>query len=129
MRSVITCLFLVVGMMVTAHAVGDVGSTTPKTIDELRQSGKAVVPPKLISDIQPEFPEKLRKKKKAGTVVISFVVNEHGVPQQLQIKSTSDHGFDRVSLDAVRQWRFEPATVDGEPSAVITNTEITFRLY
>ncbi|HKR29311.1 MAG TPA: energy transducer TonB, partial [Terriglobales bacterium] len=70
-----------------------------------------------------------RKKKKTGTDVISFVVDEHGIPRQLEIKHTSDHGFDRVALDAVKQWRFEPATVDGEPTPVITDAEISFRLY
>jgi outer membrane biosynthesis protein TonB len=37
--------------------------------------------------------------------------------------------LDRKAIDAVRTWKFEPATRDGEPVPVLINVEIMFRLY
>jgi protein TonB len=33
------------------------------------------------------------------------------------------------AIDAVRQWRFEPALKDRQPVAVLVNIEVNFRLY
>jgi TonB family protein len=38
-------------------------------------------------------------------------------------------GLDEKALEAVRQWRFDPATQDGQPVAVLVNIEVNFRLY
>ena len=38
-------------------------------------------------------------------------------------------GLDEKALEAVRQWKFEPARKDGQPVAVLVNVEVNFRLY
>jgi TonB family protein len=38
-------------------------------------------------------------------------------------------GLDQKAIDAVRQWRFEPALRERQPVAVVVNIEVTFRLY
>ncbi len=38
-------------------------------------------------------------------------------------------GLDEKAIEAVRQWRFEPAKKDGTPVAVQINVEVNFRLY
>jgi TonB family protein len=38
-------------------------------------------------------------------------------------------GLDQKALDAVKQWKFEPAMKDGKPVAVQINVEVNFRLY
>jgi protein TonB len=38
-------------------------------------------------------------------------------------------GLDEKALQAVRNWRFEPALKDNQPVAVQVNIEINFRLY
>lgn len=37
-------------------------------------------------------------------------------------------GLDQKALEAVREWKFEPATLDGEPVAVYYNLTINFTL-
>jgi periplasmic protein TonB len=38
-------------------------------------------------------------------------------------------GLDEKALQAVKQWKFEPAMKDGHPVAVQMNVEVSFRLY
>jgi TonB family protein len=38
-------------------------------------------------------------------------------------------GLDEKALEAVRQWKFAPATKDGHPVAVRVAIEVAFRLY
>ena len=38
------------------------------------------------------------------------------------------HGLDQAAVDAIRQWTFEPATIDGKPVPVIFNLTIRFKL-
>ena len=38
-------------------------------------------------------------------------------------------GLDQKAIEAVRQWKFEPAMKDGHPVAVQINVEVNFRLY
>jgi protein TonB len=38
-------------------------------------------------------------------------------------------GLDEKALDAVRTWRFLPATLDGQPVAAQIAVEVDFRLY
>jgi TonB family protein len=38
-------------------------------------------------------------------------------------------GLDQKAVEAVKQWKFDPATKDGKPVAVQINVEVNFRLY
>ena len=122
-------------LMACSFAVGLYGdvrptqATTPATIEELWREGKQVAPPKIVKQIAPDFPEKLRKKKITGTVVVSFVVDKNGIPQDLRVESSANPKLGPIALDAVRQWRFQPALVDGQPAAVSMSTEVSFWLY
>ena len=127
MKSVLL-LGLILGLAMSVEAaVQSQGS--PKTVEQYKQLGKEVVPPKVTKHISPEYPEKLRKKKITGTVIISFVVDENGVPQQLEVRESSHPGFNSPALSAVSQWRFSPGQVDGRPTPMATSAEVSFRLY
>src|SRR5439155_197064 len=38
-------------------------------------------------------------------------------------------GLEQKTIEAVRQWKFDPAMKDGKPVAVAINVEVDFRLY
>ena len=38
-------------------------------------------------------------------------------------------GLDQRALEAIKQWRFQPAVKDGEPVAVSARVEVNFRLF
>ena len=61
-----------------------------------------------------EVPVELRSRKVEGTVVVSFIVDATGRVVQPKVEKATLEAFERPALDAVRQWRFDPAVRAGE---------------
>jgi TonB family protein len=91
--------------------------------------GGGVSAPKVVYDPDPEYSEEARKAKFQGTVVLWLVVSPDGKPQQIRVQRSLGMGLDEKAIEAVRQWRFEPAKKDGQPVPVMINVEVNFRLY
>jgi len=91
--------------------------------------GGGVSAPKVVYDPDPEYSEEARKAKFQGTVVLWLVVSPDGKPQQIRVTRALGMGLDEKAIEAVRQWRFEPAKKDGQPVPVQINVEVNFRLY
>ena len=56
-------------------------------------------------------------------------MDQYGRPQNLKVARSLGMGLDQKAIEAVRQWKFEPAMKDGRPVAVQINVEVNFRLY
>jgi periplasmic protein TonB len=91
--------------------------------------GGGVSAPKKIFDPDPDYSEEARKAKYQGTCVLYVVVGPDGKPRDIKVSRTLGLGLDEKAIEAVKNWRFEPATKDGKPVAVAINIEVTFHLY
>ena len=91
--------------------------------------GGGVSAPKVIYRPDPEYSEEARKAKFQGTCVLWLVVGPDGKPRDIRVARTLGLGLDEKALEAVKNWRFEPALKDNKPVAVQINVEVTFRLY
>jgi len=91
--------------------------------------GGGVSAPRAIYTPDPEYSEEARKAKYQGTVVLWVVIGPDGRVHDLRVQRTLGLGLDEKALEAVRQWRFEPARKDGQPVAVQINVEVNFHLY
>ena len=92
-------------------------------------SPNGVTPPRLIHNVTPEFSDEARRKKIQGMVTLTLVVGADGQPTDIQVVSPLGHGLDEKAVDAVKQWRFQPAMKDGNPVAQKITTQVNFRLY
>ncbi len=90
--------------------------------------GDEIKGPKVVTRVEPSYPEELRRQKKAGIVVIQAIVNTDGSVGPAAVVRHSDPGFDEAALTAVRQWRYEPATLHGKPVRVYLPIFVSFRL-
>jgi TonB family protein len=88
-----------------------------------------IVPPKAVYMKEPTFTQSAREKRLPGTAVVSLVVNEKGLPEILEVTEDLGEGVDTQSLLAVAEWRFRPATLNGQPVAVRISVEVSFRLF
>jgi protein TonB len=70
--------------------------------------------PRALHQPAPEVTAELRAHLPA-TVVVRFVVNEHGEVAAAEALQSTDARFREAVLDAVAKWRFEPGTRDCEP--------------
>lgn len=78
---------------------------------------------------EPPYTPEARKGGLEGTVILSVVIDETGRVSQVSIKEPLGLGLDDNAAKAVEKWRFKPSMIDGNPVAVRTLVEITFRYH
>lgn len=91
--------------------------------------GGGVSAPKVIYQVEPEFSEEARKAKYQGVVVVGLEIGADGRVRFAKVARSLGLGLDEKAIEAVKQWKFEPARKDGVPVAVMVNVEVSFRLY
>jgi TonB family protein len=91
--------------------------------------GAGVSPPRPIFQPEPEFSEEARKAKYQGTCTVELIVGIDGHPSDIHIASSLGMGLDEKAIEAVKNWRFEPALKDGHPVPVRIQIEVDFHLY
>ena len=91
--------------------------------------GGGVSAPRGVYTPDPEYSEEARKAKYQGTCVLWLIVGPDGKPRDIRVARNLGMGLDEKAIEAVKNWRFEPAMKDGKPVAVQINVEVSFRLY
>lgn len=91
--------------------------------------GGGVSAPRAVFQPDPEYSEEARKAKYQGVCVLWLIVGPDGRPRDIRVTRTLGLGLDEKAIEAVKQWKFEPALKDGRPVAVQINVEVSFRLY
>lgn len=85
--------------------------------------------PKVLFAPDPDYSEEARKAKYQGTVILWLIVGPDGRPRDIRVARTLGMGLDQKAVEAVRNWKFDPARKDGQPVSVQINVEVNFRLY
>jgi len=84
---------------------------------------------KMLAGKPPSYPIECRRKREQGTVVLALTVGTDGRVVDISIRSSSGFArLDNAARDAVRKWRWAPATSDGAPVMVRGVVEIPFVL-
>jgi len=91
--------------------------------------GGGISAPQAISTPDPDYTEEARRAKTQGTCILGLIVDAEGHPHDIRIVRGLGSGLDAKAIEAVRQWRFEPARKDGKPVNVLISVEVAFRLY
>jgi len=94
-------------------------------------SDKTIEPPRVIpeSRVEPHFPQSAQTARTRGLVTLETVVGRDGSVVHLRVLSSDNpakYDFENSALTAVHQWRYLPATKDGEPVDVLLTVPITF---
>jgi protein TonB len=90
--------------------------------------GGDVSAPTILTKVDPEYSEEARKAKYSGVVLLSIVVDEHGLPRDIRIVRPLGLGLDQKAIEAVQHWRFVPGRKGGHPVATQATVEVSFRL-
>jgi protein TonB len=81
----------------------------------------------LIARVEPRYPILAVQARKEGTVVLHAIISRDGRITALEVVSGPPL-FVQAALDAVRQWRYRPTALNGEPVEVDTSIMVIFRL-
>jgi len=79
--------------------------------------------PKLIHRVEPTYTDAAREAGVSGVVILNCVVGTDGKVTDMQVVQSLPHGLTKQAKQAVKQWRFEPATRNGR--AVLTELSIS----
>jgi TonB family protein len=90
---------------------------------------EGMTPPRVLNSIDPSSNEFAQKYGVAGMELLRTVVDATGVPRQMAIQRPIGFGLDEKAVEAIKNSHFTPATVNGQPVAVVIDLVVTFRIY
>jgi TonB family protein len=90
--------------------------------------GGEVTAPRVLQRVQPEFPDAARAEgiTEARVILVGVVRTDGSIDVENVVRSPG-FGMDEAAIEALRQWRFSPATRNGEPVDVRIHFEINFQ--
>jgi periplasmic protein TonB len=105
------------------------GPTAPpiEAPHEKRMHVTHIDPAMLIHRVEPVYPTLARQIGRAGRVELRAVIATDGTIQSLQVIS-GDPFFYQSALDAVRQWRYKPTVLNGEPVEIDTFISVIYNM-
>jgi TonB family protein len=77
--------------------------------------------------VDPAYPTQLMRQNVHGTVILYAVIHADGSVGNVRVLSGADQRLDRFAMEAVSQWKFDPATKNGTPVDVEATFQIPFR--
>jgi TonB family protein len=86
------------------------------------------VPPQVLQKTDPEYSEEARIAGLEGAVTLTGTITEQGIPRDMRVTESLGFGLDEKALAAIQQWRFTPATRQGQPVSVVMEIPVDFRL-
>ncbi|MFZ0539701.1 MAG: energy transducer TonB [Candidatus Sulfotelmatobacter sp.] len=91
--------------------------------------GGGISAPQPVSTPDPEYTEQARVAKTQGTCILWLIVDDQGRPRDIRVVRGLGMGLDAKAIEAVKQWKFQPAMKDGRPVNVQISVEVGFKLY
>jgi len=130
MSKVCLRFFLVLAIISGTHIFAqESDAKTGEAVYDFHKAGEnGITAPKGTYMPQPEYTDQARRKKISGSVLLSLIVTADGTVKDPEVKKSLDAGLDKRAMETVKQWKFEPATKDGQPVAVRISVEVTFRI-
>jgi len=98
----------------------------PAPAKRIRVAAK-VVEANLVHDVPPQYPPEAGRARIEGTVVLMALIGRDGIVQDVRVESGLPI-LAQAAIDAVRQWRYKPYMIDGEPVEVDSRITINFTL-
>lgn len=112
-------------------ATGDVVSIPDgppgPSVSVYQVSGNVKAPVKIHAP-DPVYPEEARLARVQGVVILQTIINRQGEVTDIRVLKGLPSGLTEAAVSAVSQWRFRPATLEGEPVAVHYLITISFNV-
>ncbi len=114
------------GNMIAAAGPAVPPPPKPTAPQRIKQGGN-VTAASIITQTRPIYPPLARQARIQGNVVLHAIIDKDGKVAQLEV--VSGHPLlVQAALDAVKQWRYRPTLLNGEPVEVDTTITVTFTM-
>jgi TonB family protein len=119
----------------TSHGSPSVPRGVPGSVQRasaLEPAGIVELPPdaangSLLHRVEPEYPEEARQQRIQGAVVLEVRIGRDGAIQDVKLVSGQPLLAD-AAIAAVKQWRFKPRVLKGQPVEMQTTVTLNFRM-
>jgi protein TonB len=110
------------------NSIASIPTAVPKVaVPQKVRVSSGVAQGNLIHNVKPPYPPLARQARVQGMVVIQAVIGKDGTIQNLRV--VSGHPMlAQAALEAVKQWRYKPYYLNGEPVDVDTTINVNFTL-
>jgi protein TonB len=98
----------------------------PARREPLRRGGDIRQPQKT-KHVAPIYPAIARENRVQGVVILEAVIGETGRVTDVRVLRSIPL-LDQAAMDAVRQWRFAPTLLNGEPVPIVMTVTVSFEL-
>jgi protein TonB len=117
----------VLGSIVTQAPVAVPKAVVPPPPDKPIKLSSGVTTGLLVRKVQPAYPPLAKQARIQGSVVLQAVIGKDGSIQNL--RAVSGHPMlIQSAIDAVRQWKYKPYFLNGDPVEVDTQVTVNFTL-
>lgn len=99
------------------------------SVEPIYKVSDGAIAPRATYTPEPVFSEAARHDRFQGTVILQIVVDKTGHVARVRLERALGYDLDDNAMEGVKVWRFEPATKDGQPVAIVMNIEVSFNLY
>ncbi len=110
-----------------ANIVKNVPVAVPKVAVQNVRISSGVAQGLLVHQVTPRYPQQARQARVHGTVVLQAIIGKDGTVQNLHVVSGPPMLL-QAALDAVKQWRYKPYYLNGEPVEADTQINVNFTL-
>lgn len=100
----------------------------PPPEDKVYRLTSEIQRPVLLERIAPEYPRTALALGTEGTVVLTVVIDESGLIRESRVLRSVNETIDRAAVEAVKQWRYQPASKNGTPVAIHGVVTLNFQL-
>jgi TonB family protein len=113
---------------VTARRLGPPPAPQVTGAPERIRVGGNVQASRLLRQPRPVYPLELQQAGVEGVVRMRAIISKQGTVLNPQVISSVDPRLAKAALEAVAQWLYQPALLNGEPIEVMTNIDMAFEL-
>ncbi len=90
--------------------------------------GGSVEQSNLIRKVQPTYPAAAKADHVQGAVQLETTISKEGVPEDIRVVSSPSDDLTQSALEAVRQWRYRPVLLNGQPVDIVTDVTVNYTL-
>lgn len=117
----------VIGGIISSASTGAAAPNLTKATPQRVRVSQGVITGLLIYRIEPTYPPVARAAHIQGVVVLAAIIDKDGNIQNLQV--VSGHPLlAPAAIEAVKQWRYKPFLLNGQPLEVETTVNVMFQL-
>lgn len=110
------------------HAAPALPQEAPRAEGPPYRVGGEVTRPEIIFQTKPVYTEIARRSRVTGTVIVEAIIDEHGDVKDVRVLKGLPMGLSEAAVEAIKAWKFKPATREGVPVAVYYVLTVNFQV-